>query len=172
MGSMEQTIAFLFRKKGGRPLKRTEMEFILAMDLRWFNMAQAKGVVEKAVDNLFIEEKDGRYSPLFQWRDVEIPSLFRPVFEDLVRTERNPASGEIERILAEPPAPSLFNRILDHIMKESKQEKIDIIRQMNEYKGLDVIPEMRLLMVARKLDLNVSGFVDETGERIREYSEG
>ena len=165
-------MAFLFRKKGGRSLKRTEMEFVLAMDLRWFTLAQAKEVVEKAVEGRYIEVTDGRYAPLFPWKDVEVPSLFKPDFKELVSTERNPASEETESTPEGPPAPSLFNRILDFIIKESKREKVDIIRQMNDHKGIDIIPEMRLLMVAKKLDLDVSGFVDETSERIREYSEG
>jgi len=59
MGAMELTLAFVFHKKGGKALSKMEMEFMLSMDLRWFTMAQAKHVVEKAVKGGYILEKEG-----------------------------------------------------------------------------------------------------------------
>lgn len=59
MGSLEETLAFVFRKKGGRPLTRVELKFVLSMDLRWFTMAQAKEIVALAVKGSYLEEGEG-----------------------------------------------------------------------------------------------------------------
>jgi len=181
MGKMEQTLAFVFHKKGGKPLSRMEMEFMLSMDLRWFTMVQAKQVVENAVKSGYIVEKDGKFLPVFSLESVVIPSLFRPDFKELESVEERPLVPEEERPLVPEevsrkevsqviPAISLFNRLLEHIMKESGKEKKDIIIRMNELKEMDVIPEMRLMVAASELGVDVSGFIDETYGRIRECS--
>ena len=189
MGKMEQTLAFIFHKKGGKPLSRMEMEFMLSMDLRWFTMVQAKQVVENAANGGYIVEKEGKFLPVFSLESVVIPSLFRPDFKELESIEERPLVPEEEQPLVlkgeQPlvqeevfrkevsqviPTISLFNRLLEHIMKESGKEKKDIIIRMNELKELDVIPEMRLMVAASELGVDVSGFIDETYSRIKECS--
>lgn len=205
MGKMEQTLAFIFHKKGGKPLSRMEMEFMLSMDLRWFTMVQAKQVVENAANGGYIVEKEGKFLPVFSLESVVIPSLFRPDFKELesvgerplvpeeeqplglkgekplVPEEERPLVPEGEKPLVPEevfrkevsqviPAISLFNRLLEHIMSESGKEKKDIIIRMNELKEMDVIPEMRLMVAASELGVDVSGFIDETYGRIKECS--
>ena len=172
MGAMERTLAFVFHKKGGKALSRMEMEFMLSMDLRWFTMAQAKHVVEKAVKGGYILEKEGKFLPAFSWEALEIPSLFKPDFLELDMVEDLAAGlkGTIEEENPAVPARSLFNRLLEHIMEESGKEKKDIIIRMNELKEMDVIPEMRLMVAASELGVDVSGFIDESYRRIKECS--
>lgn len=182
MDPLKQTIAFLYHKKGGRPLKRMEMEITLSMDLRWFTLAQSKIVVERAIGSGYVSEKDGRFLPAFSLIEVEIPELFRPSFEEVnqaivieiphdeidVKERGSSTKIPVKKELL-PREKSLFDRILDHIMKESGYEKREVIRRMNELKELDVIPEIRLLILARGEGIDLTDFLDETDERIKGY---
>ncbi|MDP6155406.1 MAG: DUF2240 family protein [Candidatus Thermoplasmatota archaeon] len=182
MDPLKQTIAFLYHKKGVRPLKRMEMEITLSMDLRWFTLAQSKLVVERAVLSGYVAEKEGLFLPTFSMDNVEIPPLFRPSFEEVdqvvvmettpdeVKAEiGDPPTKILEKPREKPSKKSLFDRILDHVMKAGGYEKRQVIRRMNELKELDVIPEIRLLILARGEGIDVSEFLNETDERIRGY---
>jgi len=182
MDPLKQTIAFLYHKKGIHPLKRMEMEITLSMDLRWFTLAQSKIIVERAVKSGYITEKEERFLPTFPLEDVEIPPLFRPSFEEMgravvpeishdeVKVEGSGKDAETqEKTVPVPREKSLFDRILDHIMKESGYEKREVIRRMNELKNLDVIPEVRLLILAKGEGIDVTDFLGETDGRIKGY---
>ncbi len=182
MDPLKQTIAFLYHKKGVRPLNRMEMEITLSMELRWFTLAQSKIIVERAVSGEYVSEKDGGFLPTFTMENIEIPPLFKPSFEEVdqlvleIKTpdesnleEGGPGEKTREKTKDIPREKSLFDRILEHIMKTGGYEKRDVIRRMNGLKEMDVIPEIRLLILAREDSIDVTDFLDETEERIKEY---
>jgi len=199
MGSMEETLAFLFRKKGGRPLSRVEMEFMLSMDLRWFTMAQAKEILVLSVAGGYLRETgENQFMPAFDWENVQIPALYRPDYNVLLAAVKQSATEKSapgmpdeqvatrsdarkEQVAAGPgaptalkrdPGPSLFERLLTHIVTASGMEKKNVIRRMNCLKEMDVIPEVRLMLVAREAGVDTSDLTVEIHERIRQYARG
>lgn len=116
MMSLERVVAAPFQESGTSRL--TEQEFVVALSLHrdWFSPDQSKRVVELATSGGLLERQDGKLSPAFDHRSVDVPGDFAPdedalrrrsTFEHILETlteegyEKRETVGEINRLQEE-----------------------------------------------------------------------
>lgn len=158
MDQLKRIIAFLFQKVGGKKLKKTRLEYLLAMELRWFSMDQAKSVFEKAVGRGYIEEKEEGFRPTFQWDKVDIPADFKPDFKEL-KGKPTDKGG-------------LYDKIVSFIAGKGDLDVERIESEFAELKNeMDIIPEVLLLVIANRYGIETDKeMLKAAYERVKDYS--
>lgn len=84
---MQIILAFLFKRSGKEELSAAEIYLPLSMDLKWFTPNQAKAFVNMALQQKFLEKKDSKMIPCFDYKKVVIPVGFSPTKQDVLEKE-------------------------------------------------------------------------------------
>lgn len=100
-GDMARVIAFAFRRRGAQQLPSSDLKLLLAFDLRWFSVEDAKRIVARAIETGLLQEMAGELVPTFDIDAIEVPVHFKPTLAVLDEAPRSlPA-----RVVAPAPAP-------------------------------------------------------------------
>lgn len=99
MSDLLRTLSFAFRRKGDQVMPANGLRMLLAFDLNWFAPADAKRLVERALEGGLLAQEGDDLRLLFDRNGVEVPVGFRPTHA--VLDEPIP---EKPRSAAPPPA--------------------------------------------------------------------
>jgi len=80
-------LSFLFKRSGKEEMSASELYLPLSMDLKWFTPNQAKAFVNMALQQKFLVKKDGKMTPCFDYKKVEIPVGFSPTKQAIEEKE-------------------------------------------------------------------------------------
>ena len=152
MSELEMTLASLFKKKGKSEMPEKEFVFAASMDFRWFVPKEAQKLLDVALGAGLLKSKNGRVFPSFDYKSVKVPSGFKPSQE----------------ILKTAPAPKgRFLEIVDMISTERDMSRKEVIALVNSTQDrMNVEAEVAALIVARRLEIDISELIDEVESEI------
>lgn len=143
MGELKRVIAQAFKARGKARLTRTELAFALSLDLKWFTQDESREVVDAALQAGLLTETDGKISPAFDYKTIDVPTSFRPG-KDIIK---KPMIERIEILLVNSGIEA--------------QAVTSIIRKKERELGDLVTPEVAGLIVAKERGLDISDYIDE-----------
>ncbi len=151
----QQTLASLFKRKSKDVLQAKELELLASMELRWFEPADARKLVEIALSLGLLEETEAGLIPKFEFETLEIPIGFQPP-KDLL--------SELEH-----EHESLFMRMVNRISLATGMESTQIISEINqkqaekqEYLTLDVLA----ILYGKAKDVDMDKYMPEVENKI------
>jgi hypothetical protein len=152
MSDLIYTTAQPFKIKGRKTLKTTEFIFTLVLDLKWFKPAEAKALLQTAVNNGLITQEGENVTANFDPTQVNPPLDFKPTTDLLAPFEE-----------------SLFERILERIILATGEDKRRIIAAINQnqerlFKLVDI--NVSALIIAVEKNVEVSDLIDAACEEI------
>lgn len=142
---LRMVIAAAFRSKGKRAMSRSELNYVLSFDLKWFSHNKSKQVVELAEKQGLLLEKDGSLSPAFDIESIKIPVDFKP---------------DLKRILSS----STFDEIVGKIAEKSGKNLSEVVATVNkkqEELGNLLSIEVVALLIAKQYGIDVSSYLDK-----------
>ncbi len=146
--SLKKLIAFLFQNAGKESLDEKEIYMILSFRLGWLPPKAGKEVVERAIKEGLLVEKDGKLKPSFDYKSIEIPFDF--VFKE----------SDIEK--------DIVSRIVEEILERSGEGEKKIRDEIDEVAGkLEVYKEVAALVVAKNKGMDISAFLEEVKETVK-----
>ncbi|WP_455392793.1 DUF2240 family protein [[Eubacterium] cellulosolvens] len=115
---LKRVIASLFKRKGKDIIRANELELLASMELRWFEPADARRVLERAVALGLLKETETGLKITFNYGTVEIPLGFKPPKDLLEGLEED--------------SQSLFMQLVNQICMVTGQAPEKIIAELNE----------------------------------------
>ncbi|MFQ5838029.1 MAG: DUF2240 family protein [Thermoplasmata archaeon] len=150
MGNLKRTIALLFNRKGQESLTEKEFVFSASMDLRWFPPKEAQRLLDLGVKRGLLSLKDGRLTPNFEPKEVDIPLDFAPT-ADVLKEEDD-----------------LFQRIVEEIGKVSGMARKEVVSRINAVQArMGIYGEVAALIAGWGMGVDMSGFYPEVEDLIR-----
>jgi len=153
MNELKTLVAFVFRRSGKEKMNEKDFYMMLSFELGWLTPGEGLKVIERAVEEHLMERKNGELHPTFDPKGEEIPLGFTFSREML---------GEMEK--------DLLTRIRSKMVNEGKmgEKRVEAeIRRTAE--RLHVYPEVAALVVARKNNMEIEEFTEETKKFIEEH---
>lgn len=151
MSELEMAVAQPFKLRGKSRLNRTEFNFVLAYELKWFMPDESTQVLEAALKKGLLKEEGGKLLPTFNVKSVDIPKDFKPGMD----------------ILKEK---SLFDRTLDLLATAGidRATALEMIGNKQKEYGDLVTPEAAALVIARGKGLDVGSLIDDAYSQLLE----
>ena len=115
-------LTFLFKRSGKTQLKESELYLPLSLELGWFSASDAKALIQQAKENDLLSEKEGLFSPTFEYGEITVPVGFYPSKKPV---DDHPKSQPVE----EPP--SVLNQLIEAIAKETKKSEEEIRSELS-----------------------------------------
>ncbi|CAJ38254.1 DUF2240 family protein [Methanocella arvoryzae] len=143
MDELKLVIAQAFKARAKAKLTRAELAFALSLDLRWFSPDESKSVIDAGLKTGLLTEEDGRITPAFDYKAIDVPPGFRPG-KDLFR---KPLLERIEILLVNSGIEAASVRGLI----EKKEAELCHL----------VTPEVAGLVIARERGLDITDLIDE-----------
>ncbi len=147
---LKKTIAAVFKSKGKKKMKKSELTYTMSFDLKWFSHETSKEVVELAQKKGLLKGED-ELEPSFDVEEVEIEPDFKP---------------DINRIKSS----SLIDEIVDFLAENLNVSRQEIIAELNrkqmEYGNLLDL-EVVALIYAKEKGLKVEEYVDKVWEEVK-----
>lgn len=134
MSELQKSIAVLYKSKGREDLSEKEFVFSASMDLRWFSPKEAQRLMEAGLTGGYLERRDGRLVPTFDFSDVSVPLDYKPPKEALDEVSKKHAD--------------LFTEIVEAIVKARSVPKREVVSRVNreqEMLGIDIEPAALLV---------------------------
>ena len=151
MKELKEAIVYLFQRKGKDTLSERELILSASMDLGWFTPDEAKQLVDICLELKILSRVDSGLSPNFDIKNYSIPIDFSPS-ENILQMEAQ--------------EPLLFS-ILRHIDSKTELGRSTIMSEINRKQdALDVEIEVAAILVAKKYDIDISGFLREAESEI------
>jgi hypothetical protein len=151
MKELKEALVYLFQRKGKDILTEKELILSASMDLGWFTPDDAKQLVDICVELKLLSRKENGLTPNFDYRNYSIPIDFSP-------------SENILQIEAQEP---LLFSILRHIDSKVGLGRSNIMSEINKKQDtLDVEIEVAAILVAKKYEIDISGFLREAESEI------
>ena len=148
-------IAFVFERLGKLSVPPSDFYFSLSMDLRWCSVDKAKKFIEYALKEGLLENRNGKLTAIFPFKDIEIPFGFTPsIFEKL------------EDIGAEEDLKKRLARWISEKRSLDEQMVSKEIKSIAE--GKIVFDEVAALIFANKLGIDTSEYLEEVSREISE----
>lgn len=152
MEKLKQLIAFLFQRSGKGTLKDSEIYAALSYELGWLTPAQSMGLIEDCLKKgLLVAEEEG-YKPAFDYANMEIPLGFK-IDGSMVEI---PSSGN-----------EILPAIISEIVKKGVSENSARDAIMKKAEKEHIIPEVAALIVAKEHDVDVSSFIKDAWNVIK-----
>jgi hypothetical protein len=152
---LKQVIASLFKRKNSAVVPANDLELLASMELRWFDPADARKLVELAVSQNLLEETETGLKTKFEIDSIEIPLGFKPPKDLLTALELSKES--------------LFMQLVNQISLDSGIEPNQIIADINdkqskfqEYLTLEVIA----LLYGKEKEVDVDKFIPEIKSKL------
>ena len=145
---LQQTIASLFKRKGGEEIPSRDLELLASMELRWFEPKDARKILESAVRLGLLEEHDATLKITFDYNSITIPIAFKPP-KDLL----DQLSQDNE---------SLFMQIVNHISISTGLAEKEIVAEINkkQVKLNDYLTlETLAILYGKSKDVDVDSFI-------------
>lgn len=156
MEELMETIAYLFQRKGKNTLTEKELILSTSMDLGWFSPGEAKQLIDVCRKLRLLENKDNGLSPTFDYKNISIPIDFIP-------------SKKILQLEIQEP---LLLSIVRRIHEKTGQKQNKIIAEINKKQNaLDVEIEVAAILVAKKYDIDILGYLREAEMEIYKRTE-
>jgi len=145
-------IKFLLKRSGKEKLKKTEIYLPLSIELGWFSTKESKQFLEYALENKFINEKDGYFSPNFDIEKINIPTGFIPSKKSYI-VEKNKIKKNDEK--------DIITDIIKQIMEKTNKNEQDIIEEINRKEDeKNILTDIAALMVAKKYEIGIDEYFD------------
>ncbi len=147
---LRKVIAAAFRGKGKRSMSKSELTYVLSFDFKWFSHDRSKQVVELAIKKGLLVEEGDSVRPAFDISSVEIPIDFKP---------------DISRLNSS----TIFDDIVSEVSEKTGKEVSEIIAEVNaiqERLGGLIDAEVAALLVAKRYDVDVTGYLDEVEKEL------
>jgi hypothetical protein len=145
---MRKVIAAVFKSKGKRKMKRSELIYTMSFDLNWFTHEDSKRVVEEALKEGLLEGEE-ELKPTFDVEDVDT-SDFKP---------------ELSSLLSR----SVTDRIIEEIAIKTGKSNHEVVSMINEKQdrlgGLVSFP-VAALIVAREVGVDIEDYLDEVEQEV------
>lgn len=134
MSELQKSIAVLYKSKGKEELSEKEFVFSASMDLRWFSPKEAQKLMEAGLTGGYLERKNGRLIPTFDFSGVIVPVDYRPPKEALDEAAKK--------------STDLFTEIVETIVRTRSVPKREVVSKVNreqEMLGIDIEPAALLV---------------------------
>jgi hypothetical protein len=115
---LQQAIASLFKRKSKSEMSRRELEQLSSLELRWFEPADARKLVELAIKMGVLEETEGGLKPVFDIDSIDVPFSFKPEKKLLNSLEHDQES--------------LFMQLVNHISIKTNLDSKEIVAEIND----------------------------------------
>ena len=152
---LQQTLASLFKRISKNIVPAKDLELLASMELRWFEPAEARKLIEVAISMSLLEELGSGLKTTFDYTSITIPLGFKPPKNLL-----DELSHERE---------SLFVQMVNHINITSGIERQKIIAEINdkqakvkEYLTLEVLA----ILYGQSHGINMDKFIPEVKSKI------
>ncbi len=144
MSELQKSIAVLYKSKGKEDLSEKEFVFSASMDLRWFSPKEAQKLMEAGISGGYLERRNGRLIPTFDFSGVSVPVDYRPPKEALDEVSRKNAD--------------LFTEIVEAIVKARSVPKREVVSRVNreqEMLGIDIEPAALLVASTYGIQMDI-----------------
>ena len=144
-------IAFLFKKSGKEKLSYSDLYLTLSMDLNWFTPDEAKAVIDNALKQKMLTQKDKLIEPNFNVDEIVVPAGFRPTKQISEKKEKK-IHGE-QNILA---------TIVKRIVERTDLTDESIMKKIKETENeRNVTPDVAALLVGKEYEISLEDLFDE-----------
>ena len=75
---IKKIISFIFKRIGKNQIKKTDFYLSLSVDLKWFSPDKAKELMDFALKNNLLIEKNNMLEPSFKINDISLPFRYEP----------------------------------------------------------------------------------------------
>ncbi|ADC64878.1 Protein of unknown function DUF2240 [Ferroglobus placidus DSM 10642] len=147
---LKKTIAAVFKSKGKRKMKKSELTYTLSFDLKWFSHETSKEVVELAQKKGLLKGDD-ELEPNFDVDEVEVEPDFKP---------------DVNKIKSS----SLLDEIVDYLAANLGMSRQEVIAELNRKQiefGNVLDLEVVALIYAKERGLKVEEYVDKVWEEVK-----
>ncbi|MDI6708636.1 MAG: DUF2240 family protein [Candidatus Thermoplasmatota archaeon] len=154
MSALEQTIAYIFKRKGKQEMSVKDFIYSLSIDLHWFSPDECKKLLNICIkSNLIIEEND-TIKPNFAIENISIPLEFKPTKEIL----------EYKK--------DLFIELVRELESVTKLDKKAIVAEINKLQSeLNIEIDVAALLLAKKHNIDISYYIKELENVIAERAQ-
>ncbi len=147
---LRTVIAAAFKSKGKKSMSKSELTYVLSLDLKWFSHDKSRQIVELAIEKGLLSEDNGNLTPSFDVDGVEIPIDFKPDLRKILST-------------------SVFDEIVQEIADKSGKDIGEVVAMINRRQEelgnlLDV--EVVALLIAKKYGVDITKYVDKVWEEV------
>ena len=151
MKELKVALVYLFQRIGKDVLSEKELILSASMDLGWFTPDEAKQLIDICLELKLLSEVDIGLTPNFDFNNYSIPIDFTP-------------SNNILQL--EALEPLLFST-LRQIDSKTGFGRTIIMSEINKKQdAIDVEIEIAAILVAKKYEIDISGFLREAESEI------
>ncbi len=150
---LKEIIAAVFRSRGKRRMRESEVIYTMSFDLNWFTHEESRKVVEVAKKTGLLEEEDGELKPAFDVDNIEITPGFKPDADLLPK--------------------SVVDEIISEISEKTGrkyQEVVSMINAEQERMRNLVSFEVAALIVAKRHGVDIGKYLEEVERSLYEIS--
>jgi hypothetical protein len=151
MEELKKSLAFLFQRKGKNVLSEKELTMSVSMDLGWFSPHEAKRLIDVGLELKLLSKGNEGLSPTFDYEALDIPIDFSPPRNILEVESQEPLLLAIVRNIQDKTSLDK-NKVMAEINKKQNTLKVDI--------------EVAAILVAKRYDVDISGFLREVESEI------
>ena len=160
MEELRKSLAFLFQRKGKNVLSEKELTMSVSMDLGWFSPEEAKRLIDVGLELKLLSKDNEGLSPTFDYEALTLPIDFSP-------------SRNILEVESQEP---LLLAIVRNIQDKTGLGKTKVMAEINKKQNtLRVDIEVAAILIAKKYDVDISGFLREVESEIfrraRQYND-
>ena len=151
MEELRKSLAYLFQRKGKNVLSEKELTMSVSMDLGWFSPDEAKRLIDVSLELKLLSKGNEGLSPTFDYEALTIPIDFSP-------------SRNILEVESQEP---LLLAIVRNIQDKTNMDKSKVMAEINKKQNtLRVDIEVAAILIAKKYDVDISGFLREVESEI------
>jgi hypothetical protein len=146
-------IAFIFKRSGKEEMTFSELYLPISMDLQWFNPNQAKELINNAIKQNLLVEKDSKLKPTFVYKEVNVPIGFAP--------SQNALTEEISEEEIKEEAPNILKQIVESIVKKTGKSEEEInqkIKHIAEKKNITA--EVSAILLGKEYEIPLDDFLE------------
>ena len=141
-----EALGYLFQRKGKDVLSENELVLSASMDLGWFSPQEAKQLIRVGLELNLLDREENDIKPCFDYKALSIPIDFRPTKNILQLESQEP----------------LLLSIVRNINEKTGLGRSIIMAEINKKQSLlDLEIEVAAILVAKKYDVDISGFLRE-----------
>jgi hypothetical protein len=141
---LRTVIAAAFKSKGKSNISKSELNYTLSFDLKWFTHETSSQVVDVAIERGLLTVDEGKVKPTFDVEKVEIPFGFKP---------------ELRKVISS----SIFDEIVWEICDKSGKDIGEVTAMVNKMqrKLEDLLDaEVVALIIAKSYGVDINPYID------------
>jgi hypothetical protein len=151
MDELKEAVSFLYQRKGTDTISEKDLVLSVSMDLGWFSPEEAKQLLDICLELKLLKKTNRGLSPTFNYHDIAVPI-------DLIPNKN------ILKLESQEP---LLLSIVRSIENKTQQKRSNIMAEVNKKQvSLNVEIEVAAIIVAKKYEIDVSGFLREAEAEI------